>query len=127
MAREITVSLPDTPGTFARLGEVLGEAQVNIEAVMLMSRGGRSTVQFVASNSDAAAQALDAAGVPHTERDVIVVNVLNEPGAMGDVALVMSSAGINIDSVYGMVDGRVVFGVDDVLGAVEVAQGMAVM
>jgi hypothetical protein len=55
------------------------------------------------------------------------VTVLDEPGKLGDVALVMSEAGINIDSVYVTTDGHVVLGVDDVAGAVQVAGGMAVM
>lgn len=127
MAREITVRLPDKPGELAKFGEVLGHAGVNIEAVMMMSRSGTSTVQFVASDPDLAVRALEEAAVPHTERDVLVVDVLNEAGGMGDVALVLSSAGINIDSVYAMATGHVVFGVDDLLGAIEVAKGMAVM
>jgi hypothetical protein len=35
-----------------------------------------------------------------------------EPGTLGDVALVMSQAGINIDSVYVTTRGHVVLGVD---------------
>jgi acetolactate synthase small subunit len=36
---------------------------------------------------------------PHL-REVPCGQVLNEPGMLGDLALVMSKAGINIDSVY---------------------------
>jgi hypothetical protein len=46
---------------------------------------------------------------------------------LGDVALVMSKAGINIDSVYVTTRGHVVLGVDDLAGAIQVAGGMAVM
>ncbi|HXV64271.1 MAG TPA: hypothetical protein VEK15_26465 [Vicinamibacteria bacterium] len=46
---------------------------------------------------------------------------------LGDVALVMSEAGINIDSVYVTTKGHVVLGVDDVPGAIQVAGGMAVI
>jgi hypothetical protein len=45
---------------------------------------------------------------------------------LGDVALVMSEAGINIDSVYVTTRGHVVLGVDDLKGAIQVAGGMAV-
>jgi len=31
---------------------------------------------------------------------VVIVKVLDEPGTLADVALVMSKAGINIDSIY---------------------------
>ena len=55
------------------------------------------------------------------------MQVLDEPGTLGDVALVMSEAGVNIDSVYTTTRGDVVFGVDDVAGAIQIAAGMAVM
>jgi hypothetical protein len=46
---------------------------------------------------------------------------------LGDLALVMSEAGINIDSMYVTTRGHVVFGVDDLARATQVAGGMAVM
>jgi hypothetical protein len=55
------------------------------------------------------------------------VRVLDEPGALGQVALVMATAGINIDTVYVTAKGYVVLGVDDLPGAIHVAAGMAVM
>jgi hypothetical protein len=58
---------------------------------------------------------------------VLVVRVLDEPGALGQVALVMARAGINIDTVYVTTRGHVVLGVDDLAGATAVAAGMAVM
>jgi hypothetical protein len=64
-----------------------------------VSREGKGFVQFVPNDPDKAARALDAAGLPYTKRAVLIVRVLDEPGTLGDVALVMSQAGINIDSV----------------------------
>jgi hypothetical protein len=58
---------------------------------------------------------------------VLIVEVLDEPGMLGDVALVMSEAAINIDSIYVSAVGHVVLGVDDLDGAIQVARGMAVM
>jgi hypothetical protein len=45
----------------------------------------------------------------------------------GDVALVMSEAGINIDTVYVTTKGHIVLGVDDMAGAIQIAGGMVVM
>jgi hypothetical protein len=70
---------------------------------------------------------LDSGGFPHTEREVLVVRVLDEPGALGQVALVMATATINIDTGYVTAKGYVVLGVDDLPGALHVAAGMAVM
>lgn len=127
MATEFRVSLVDRPGALARLGEVLGDARVNIEAIQGVTLEGKGIVQFVPNDPGKAERALDAAGISHTRREVLIVRVLDQPGMLGDVALVMSSAGINIDSVYVTTHGHVVLGVDDLAGAVQVAGGMAVM
>ena len=127
MVTEFKVIAEDRPGTLAQLGRALGEARINIEAIQGMSREGKSVIQFVPSDSDKAAHALEAAGVSYTTRDVLVVRVLDEPGALGEVALVMAHAGINIDSVYVTTRGHVVLGVDDLAGAVQIAGGMAVI
>jgi hypothetical protein len=121
VATEITVILKDQPGTLARLGAVLGEARVNIEAIQGSIRDADAVIQFVPSAPDRAMGGLAAAGIARTQREVLVVRVLDEPGMLGDVALVMSKAGINIDSVYVTTRGHIVLGVDDLDGG-----GMAV-
>ncbi len=127
MATEFTVVLEDRPGTLARLGSVLGDARVNIEAILGVSLEGKGLVHFVPNDPTKAARALDAAGTSYTKREVLIVRVLDEPGMLGDVALVMAEAGITIDSVYVTTRGHVVLGVDDLVGATQVAGGMAVM
>jgi len=127
MAVEFKVTVQDTPGTLARLGMILGEAQVNIEGIQGTSREQKGFVQFVPNDEDKAARALDAGGIVYSKREVLVVRVLDEPGMLGDLALVMAKAGINIDSVYVTTRGYIVLGVDDLAGAVQIAGGMAVM
>ena len=127
MAAEFTVTLQDAPGSLAQLGMILGDAGVNIDAIQGSSRDGRGFVRFVPSDPDLAARALDGRGIAYDRRDVLVVKVLDEPGMLGDVALVLSKAGINIDAVYVTTRGYIVLGVDDLAGAIQVAAGMAVM
>ena len=127
MATEFTVILPDQPGSLARLGHALGDARINIEAIHVITRNGEGVVRFVPADPAAAGRALDVSGFRHTSREVLVVSVLDQPGALGDVVLVMATAGINIDSLYVTTRGHVVLGVDDLASAIQVAGGMAVM
>ena len=127
MATEFTIVLEDRPGTLGRLCIVLGDGRVNIEAIQGTSGEGQAVVRLVADDAERAARVLAAAGVPSRRREVLIVRVLDEPGMLGDVALVMSRAGINIDSVYVTTQGHIVLGVDDLDGAIQVAGGMAVM
>ena len=127
MAVEFNVTVEDKPGTLARLGQILGEARVNIEAIQGTTRNGRAFIHFVPRDPEESARALDAAGLRYTKREVLIVRVLDEPGMLGDVALVMARANINIDSIYVTTKGHIVLGVDDLDGAIQVAAGMAVM
>ena len=63
MATEFQVVIEDKPGALAKLGVALGDGGVNIEALLGLSLEGRSTVQFVPNNRDAAASVLDAGGL----------------------------------------------------------------
>src|SRR5207245_7472093 len=47
MPVEFSVTLQDRPGTLVRLGQMLGEAAVNIEAIQGTSREGHAFVRFV--------------------------------------------------------------------------------
>ena len=60
MAAEFRLTVQDTPGTLARLGTILGEAGVNIEAIQGTSREEKGFVQFVPSDEEKTAVALDA-------------------------------------------------------------------
>jgi hypothetical protein len=127
MAVEFKVTLQDTPGTLARLGRILGDGRINIEAIQGASHEGKGVIQFVPDDPNKAGRVLDEAGIAYSRREVLVVRVLDEPGMLGDVALVMSKAGINVDSVYVTTHGHIVLGVDDLAGAIQIAAGMAVM
>jgi hypothetical protein len=105
MAVEIKVTLQDTPGTLARLGRILGEGRVNVEAIQGTSRQGQGIIQFVPSDPNEAVRILDKAAIAYSQREVLVVRVLGEPGMFGGVVL----------------------GVDDLPGAIQVAAGMAAM
>ena len=126
MPMEFQVSLEDSPGSLAWLGSLLGDADVNIEAIEGRSGRGVSVVHFIPDKPKEAAEALEDEGITYDKREVILVDVLDKPGVLGEVALVMSEAGINIDCVYVTVKGLVVLGVDDIEGATQVASGMAV-
>jgi hypothetical protein len=127
MPTELSVVIEDRPGALAALCDVLGDAGVNIQAIQGVSHAGWSIVHLVPRDPERAAAALAEASIPCTAREVLIVRVLDEPGTLGQVAFVMSRAGINIDSVYVTTDGDIVLGVDDLPGAIQVAGGLAVM
>jgi hypothetical protein len=122
MAYDVMVILDDQPGELARLGEVAGAARVNIDGFAAFTGEGKGVIHVLIADEQLQAlrDALAVAGMPVAdEREVFVVSVANEPGALGEVARRLADASVNIDLAYTTFGGvRVVFGTDDVRSAV---------
>ncbi len=62
----------------------------------------------------AARRALEAAGVEVSgEREVVILEISDRPGAFGEVARKIADAGVNIDLAYVATRTRLVIGADD--------------
>jgi hypothetical protein len=113
--KDLTMILEDRPGQLADLGEATGNAGINIEGVCGMQEGG-GAVHILVEDEAAARSALSGAGLEvGGERDVLVVDVEDLPGALGEVARKIGDAGVNIELVYTTFgEVRLVLGVDDI-------------
>jgi hypothetical protein len=101
MAKDLQVELEDRPGTLAQLGEALGRAGVNIEGFCAVPVQGKGRIHLIVEDAAAARRALEGAGIRVVgERDVLVVDVVDQPGTLGSVARKLADAGVNIDWAY---------------------------
>jgi hypothetical protein len=123
MAHDVTVILEDRPGELARLGEVAGAVGVNIDGFAAFTGEGKGVVHVLVADEglDTLRDALTNAGMAVADdREVFVVSVADEPGALGEVARRLADASVNIDLAYTTFGGvRLVFGTDDVRSARE--------
>jgi hypothetical protein len=114
--KDLTVILEDRPGRLADLGEATGKAGINIEGVCGTTAEGQGAIHILVEDEAATRAALGEAGIEvRGERDVLVVDVEDRPGTMGEVARRIGDAGVNIELAYttfGQV--RLVLGVDDI-------------
>jgi hypothetical protein len=122
MATDVTVYLDDDPGELARLGEILGQAGVNIGGFCAVtSGGGQAEVHVLLDDVETLAAAFDnlaAAGIQvANEQEVAVVEVEDRPGVLGDVSRKLGDAGVNITLAYLATRTRLVFAADDLAGA----------
>jgi hypothetical protein len=113
--RDLTITLEDRPGRLADLGEATGKAGINIEGICATSGVGTAEVHVLVDDAAAARDALGSAGIEvDAERDVLVIDVEDRPGTMGEVARKVGDAGVNIGLAYTTFGGvRLVLGVDD--------------
>jgi hypothetical protein len=123
------VTLANRPGTLADLGEALGAAEVNIDGVCGFAVNGEGIAHVLVEDAAAARQALEGVGlVVRAERDVLLLDqgedFVDRPGMLGELARGIANAGVNVDLIYGTVDGRIVLGADDLDGAAEAVREM---
>ena len=117
MAKDLTVVLQDRPGELARLGEATGSAGVNIQGMCAMTGEGRGMIHLLFEDDQAsrAHKALDDAGLGVAdEREVLVIDIEDRPGTLGELAQTLGDANVNIELAYTTFGGvRLVVATDD--------------
>jgi hypothetical protein len=119
MATDLTLYLNDDPGELARVGDVLGQAGANIAGLCAVaSGGGQAEVHILVDDATPAFEALQAAGVKiATEQEVLVLEIEDRPGALGEIAHQLGSAKVNLTLVYLATNTRLVLGADNLADA----------
>jgi hypothetical protein len=117
MAMDVTVILADRPGELARLGEVTGAAGVNIRGLAAFTGEGRGFIHVLVDDDVAsrAVEELERAGMGVADqREVLVVDVDDRPGSLGELARELAEANVNVDLAYTTFGGvKLVIATDD--------------
>lgn len=101
MSAQIVVFLENRPGALSELCEVLSEAKINIEAMLLEGSVDFGNVRLHLSAPRKAEKALREAGYQFRVAEAIALKLSNEPGALADAAKKLSKAKINIEALFG--------------------------
>jgi hypothetical protein len=119
MATDLTLYLDDQPGELARVGDVLGKAGTNITGLCaLTTGGGLAEVHILVSDATSAFEALQDAGIKiAAEQEVIVLDVEDRPGALGEVAHKLGKARVNLTTAYLATNTRLVLAADNLAAA----------
>jgi hypothetical protein len=121
MATDFTVILDDRPGELARLGEALGGGGVNIRGLAAFTGEGRGVAHVLIDDRDVtrAREALGRAAMGVAdEREVLVVDVEDRPGTLGELTRELADANVNVDLAYTTFGGvKIVIATDDMESA----------
>ena len=121
MATDLTVILEHRPGELARLGEVIGETGVRIRGLAAFTGEGRGVVHVLLDDQAVARcrAALQRAGMGIADqREVLVVEVEDRPGAIGELSRLLADANVNVDLAYTTFGGvKIVIDTDDLASA----------
>jgi hypothetical protein len=114
MAKDLTVTLEDRPGTLAGACEALGNAGINIEGCCAYGAGPAARFHVLVDDAAGARRALEEAGYEVSgERDVLVVELEDRPGAAGEALRRIAGTGANLDLTYLATRARLVVGAED--------------
>jgi len=118
MPWDIAVELENRPGTLAELGEAAGKAGVNLDGVCGIPCEGVGVIHVLVEDPATARDALTQAGITiREEREVLVADVTDRPGELGELTRRLADAGVNVDLTYLATNTRLVLGVDDLEAA----------
>ncbi len=114
MAKDLTVILENRPGTLADLGEALGGAGINLDAMCGFPCEGKGVIHILVEDAGGARSALEAAGLAvESERDVLLFDAEDRPGMLGETMRKLANAGVNVDLLYKATQSKLVIGADD--------------
>lgn len=98
--RRIVVIVPDEPGALARVTGVLGEGDINIEAIDGRLAEELGVITLSTDDDDGALHALLEAGLRAVTSDSVVFRLADRPGALAGVAQLFGNHGINVRTIH---------------------------
>ena len=125
MAVDLVIDIENTPGALAQVAAAISDAGVNIAAATCVGPGTQAELHILVPHAEAAKHALAISHVAVThEREVVVVDVEDQPGVLADLTRKIAKAGVDLDLIYVATQNRVVFGAADI-GALRAALDQA--
>jgi hypothetical protein len=97
--KQFTISVQNQPGAVAEIARTLGNAKVNILALLGTAQGATGTVQLVVEDARRAKKALDAAKLAYQETPAEEYELPNKPGALAQYLEKLEAKGVNLNSI----------------------------
>jgi len=100
IVRQLSFTLPNKVGQLAAVSELIGAADVNIEAILALEAGANAEFRIITGKNAKVKKALLPLGVEIREEDVVHVQMLNKAGRLRKVAKKLAEAGVNVSRAW---------------------------
>lgn len=97
--KQFTITVENRSGAVAEIAKTLGNAKVNILALLGTAQGTNGTVEFVVEDPRRAKKALDEAGLTYRETTAEEYELANRPGALAQYLDKLAARGISLNSI----------------------------
>jgi len=125
ITKQLAIFLENRPGTLARVCDALAEQKINIHAISTSDTIDHTVMRLVVSDFRKALHVFEERGTLVVEDDVLLIEAVNKPGALGRIAHRLAEARVNIEYAYSAAQpdqkkGLLVLRVSDVKKALKV-------
>ena len=98
--KQFDVQVQDKPGEVARIAEILAKKAVNIRGIATDLGKGEPVIHVITDDDASTRAALTGANIAFTEKEIIVMAVLDKPGELQKMTKKLARAGVNIESLF---------------------------
>src|SRR6202008_26402 len=117
MPFDLVIDVENKPGALAQVAAAVSDAGVNLAAATCIGAGEQAELHILVPHPEPARHSLSTVHLAVSrEREVVVVDVEDNPGVLADLARKIAKAGVDLDLVYVATRNRVVFGSEDLDG-----------
>src|SRR5258708_37314033 len=96
--KQFTIAVQNRPGAVAEIARTVGNAKVNILALLGTAQGPTGTVELVVEDARRAKKALDAAKLAYQGIPAEEYELPNKPGALTQYLEKLEAKGVNLNS-----------------------------
>ena len=101
--KQFTISVENRPGAVAEVARILGDAKVNILALLGTAQGTGGAIEVIVEDARRARKALDGARISFRETTAEECELSNKPGALADCLHRLAAKGVNLNSIHASV------------------------
>ncbi len=100
MVKQLSVFLENRPGHLASLARTLGNAEVNMHALMIADTSEFGVIRIICDQPERARELLQEAGFGASLTHVTAVEIPDRPGGLADVLEALQVEGMNVEYAY---------------------------
>ena len=104
MVEQLSVFLENKTGRLAELCRALGDAGINMRALMVADTEEFGVVRIICDYPDKAREVLESAGFGVSATSVVAVEIPDVPGGLADVLEALGSQHMNVEYAYCFVE-----------------------
>ena len=100
MAKQLSVFLPNKPGTLAEFTALLEKNSINIRAITVADTADYGILRIIVNDPNKCVEILKKANYLVAETEIIALEVEDKPGALQKIAKFLGNNQINIEYIY---------------------------